>query len=66
MKKKMKKEFKEELDDDKPEKRESKELFRTSEWARNNGLDPHLFVFWDREGLVDKDRFEEVKKKVMR
>ena len=53
-------------DDIKPEKKEQEILFKASEWARNNNVDPDLFVHWDKDGLIGKDKFEELKNKVMR
>lgn len=41
-------------------------MFRASEWATNKGLDSHLFVFWDKDGLIDERQFEEIKKQVVR
>lgn len=39
---------------------------KPSEWGVEEKLDPCLFVWWDtNEGLVSKQRFEEIKKLVL-
>lgn len=37
---------------------------RPPEWAREDKIDPHLFVFW-KNNLMTKKEFDELKKQVM-
>ena len=51
----------------KEEKKEIKKLLKASEWAREDGKNPLDFKWWDtNEKLIEKKRYEEIKKKIYR
>ena len=38
---------------------------KATEWAKQEGIDSHLFLYWDNE-LMTKTEFEKIKKTVYR
>jgi hypothetical protein len=38
--------------------------FKPTEWAKQEGLDPHLFLYWENQ-LMGEQEYKEIKKKVM-
>lgn len=51
-----------------PPVKKSSGQFLATEWAKQDPdkPDPHLFVWWDKEGAISKDAYEEVKAKVFK
>jgi len=43
-------------------------MLKASEWALSDAdrPDPHLFSWWDKKGVMAKEKYEEIKQQVFR